>query len=295
MPWIDSLDWESLNSLRKYPLRERLSAISIDGLFTIPDTLIVDFSLSASSDVFRRFYVSRLFNAISSVVFEISDTLGNVVGAIEVDKAQHIQNKEYYLTPSNVYSAANGKMTVGTLNDLLYQPSGDFKFTAASTEFEPRTIIPGLQGIDRLEFVDEFNGIKTLTGDVVFTARSNVRFSYNLSANEVLLDAGDDLGLSKKCKVTTCVQSINGVTPDQTTGNINLLGKECVKLTSPGQFTLSIEDTCCSPCSGCNDLEELTTRLTSLENKFLSLKDNYNNVNSQLTTYLATINSNCSC
>jgi hypothetical protein len=296
MPWIDSLDWESLNALRKYPIREGLSAISADGLFSIPDTLIVDFSLTATSDVARKFYVSKVFNALSSVVIEISDTANNViVGTVSVSKATHTTNKDYYMVATSNYVAANGKMTIGTLNDLIYQPAGEFKFLVTTTEFEPRTIIPGLQGIDRIEFIDELNGIRSLTGDVMLTARSNVQFSFNLSVNEVFLDAGDNLGLSKQCTVNTCIKSINGVAPDKATGNVNLIGKDCVKLSSSAQYTLSLEDTCCTPCSGCSDLEELTGRLTSLENNFLDLKTGYNGVNSQLTTYLSTINSNCSC
>ena len=109
------------------------------------------------------------------------------------------------------------------------------------------------------------------------------------------MDAGDNLGLNKECAVTTCVKSINGVAPDPATGNISFLGIDCLKVYSSAQYTIDLEDTCCTPCSGCNDLEELTSRLTSLENKFLDLKGSYNNVNAQLTNYLSTINSNCAC
>jgi hypothetical protein len=186
-------------------------------------------------------------------------------------------------------------MTIGTLNDLIYQPAGEFVFLSTATEFEPRTIIPGLRGIDRIEFVDELNGVRALSGDVILTARSNMQFSFSSTANEVFLDAGDNLGLSKQCSVNTCIKTINGVAPDKTNGNINLIGKDCVKLSNSSQYTLNLDDTCCTPCSGCSDLEELTGRLTSLENKYLDLKSGYNGVNSQLTTYLSTINSNCSC
>ena len=67
MPWIDSLDWSSLNALRRYPIREGLSAKSTDGVFSIPDTLITDFTLCASSDITRRFFISQIFNKINYV------------------------------------------------------------------------------------------------------------------------------------------------------------------------------------------------------------------------------------
>jgi hypothetical protein len=279
--------------LRRYPLREGTSLLSTDGNFSIPDTLIVDFTLCASSDVSARFHISKIFNKIDSLTLEFSDNQGVVVGTVSIDGASHTQDKDYYLTANNDYVGANGKITIGVLTDLRYQPAGVFTFDFPSTEFEPRTIIPGLRGVNRIQFIDEVNGINSLTGNVVISSRSNLLFTYR--DNEVIWDAGDNLGLNKDCAITNCVKSINGVVPDPTTGNIGLLGINCINISSSQEYTLNLEDTCCTPCSGCNDLEELTTRLTSLENKFLSLKDSYNGVNAQLTTYLATINSNCAC
>lgn len=293
MPWIDSLDWTSLNALRRYPLREGCSSLSVDENFSIPDDLIVDFTLCATSDVSARFYISKIFNKITSVTIEVSDFAGVVVGTVEIVGAVHTQDKDYYLNNTTQYVGANGKITIGSLAALAYQPAGMFEFLPTATEFEPRTIVPGLQGIDRISFIDASNGENSLSGNVTLTSRNNMRFSY--TANKVLLDAGDNLGLNKECAVTACVKSINGVIPNPTTGDIGLLGVNCLRIYSSAQYTIDMEDTCCTPCSGCNDLEELTNRLTSLENKFLSLKDGYNNVNSQLTNYLTTINSNCAC
>jgi len=293
MPWIDSLDWSSINALRRYPLREGTSLLSTDGNFSIPDTLIVDFTLCATSDVTARFNISKIFNKIDALTLEFSDNLGVVVGTVDVDGVTHAQDKDYYLTITNSYVGANGKITIGSLDDLRYQPAGVFMFDFSSTEFEPRTVVPGLHGIDRIQFIDEVNGINSLSGNVVLSSRSNLLFTYRDS--EVIWDAGDNLGLNKDCAITNCVKSINGVVPNPSTGDIGLLGINCITVYSPQAYTLNFEDTCCTPCSGCNDLEELTTRLTSLENKFLTLKDDYNGVNAQLTTYLATINSNCAC
>jgi len=295
MPWIDSLDWSSLNSLRRYPLREGTSATSTDGLFNIPDTLIVDFTLCATSTVTDRFYISKIFNKLSSVNIEISKyDNAAVVGAINIEKSTHTEDQDYYLTPTASYAGANGKITIGTLNDLVTQPVGLFIFENTSTEFEPRTIIPGMVGLSRFVFVDSTNGEYSMTGAVTLTSRNNLRFSYTSGTPSVILDAGDNLGLNKKCTSYVPIQSINGVLPDSE-GNINLLGIDCMKISNSVQYTLDITDTCCTPCSGCSDLETLTTRLTSLENKFLDLKTSYSNTNLQLSTYLTTVNSNCAC
>jgi len=293
MGWLDSLDWLALNALRRYPIREGSSSLSTDGNFSLPDTLIVDFTLCASSDVTRRFYISKLINKLNAVIIELSDFSDEIVGVFEITSATHTQNQDYYLNTTDSYVGANGKITIGVLDDLASQPAGIFNFLSASTELEPRTVIPGLQGIDRIKFVDALNGQHSLSGDITLTSRTNQRFSY--ATDTVFLDVGDGLGLNTQCVLTNCVKTINGVAPNPTTGNISLLGINCLSIFSSAQYTLDMMDTCCTPCAGCSDLEVLTTRLTSLENKFLDLKNNYNAVNTQLSTYLATINSSCVC
>lgn len=296
MPWIDSLDWTALNSLRRYPIREGASAQSDDEYFNIPDTLITDFSLSASSNVEDRFYISRVFNKITSVSIEISDWGGTVVGTFEA-LTNAAKDQVYYLNATPNYVGANGKITIGTLNDLANQPAGSYAFANTATELEPRTISPGIQGIDRIVFIDAQNADGYyLTGNVSIVSRENLKFSIDPNdSNGVVLDVGDNLGLNKQCAVTNCVKSINGVSPDPSNGNISLLGVDCLSISSPASYSLQIEDTCCSPCVGCNDLEQLTERLTSLENKFIALNNNYVNVDGQLSMYLNTVNADCAC
>jgi len=272
-----------------------MSVSSKDALFNIPDTLIVDLTLCATSTVSDRFYISRIFNKLSSVDIQISKyDNAEVVGDITIDKSTHTEDQDYYITPTTKYAGANGKITIGTLRDLETQPVGLFMFDNTSTELEPRTIIPGMIGLSRLVFVDSANGEYSASGTVTLAARNNLLFSYTSGASTVILDAGDNLGLNKKCTIYTPIQSINGVLPDFN-GNINLLGIDCVTVANSVQYTLDITDTCCTPCSGCSDLETLTTRLTSLENKFLDLKGSYSNTSLQLSNYLTTVNSNCAC
>jgi hypothetical protein len=233
-------------------------------------------------------------NKLNNVVIEVSDDQDVVVGTFDIDGTTHTTDKSYYMNVTNNYVGSNGKIDIGVLDGLFKQPAGNFTFLLSSTEFEPRTVIPGIRGIDRMKFVDTLEGEYSMTGDVTLITRRNNRFSYNTSTNTVIFDAGDNLGLNKQCAQNNCVKMINGVVPDNS-GNISLIGIDCLKISSPTQYTLEMEDTCCTPCSGCTDLEELTTRLTSLENKFLDLKSHYSNINTQLTTYLATVNSNCAC
>ena len=298
MPCIDSLDYLNLNSLRRYPLREGTSARSADGLFEIPDTLIVEFSLAASNDVSKRYYISKFFNKIFSAtveVSEISNTPDLVVGSFDIDFNKHKVNDTYYLTAVNDYVGARGRITIGVVEDLRTQPAGNFTFSSEATEFEPKTIVPGLAGVTRIKYIDSETNTRSLTGDVIMQARNNMRFQYNVNENRVVMDVADNLGLNKNCEITNCIKRINGVGPDPETGNISLLGVDCLNVTSGAPYTLELEDSCCTPCSGCDDLSELTTRLTSLENKFIELKNFYTTINGQITNYLTTVNSNCEC
>jgi len=297
MPFIDSLDYLNLNSVRRYPLREGSSATSTDGNFVIPDSLLVDATLAVGGDIQERYFISSLFNKLTSFVLEISADLAgttSVVGYVQVDLNTHTINDDYYLEETAAFAGANGKITIGRVADLQEQPTGEFTFELAATEFEARAAIPSMKGISRIRFTDDVNGETSITGNVTLASRTNLRFTFDELENYVILDAGDGLGLNKACVYDTCVKTIDGVGPDAE-GNINLLGLNCLSVTNTAAYTLSFTDTCCTPCSGCDDLADLTGRLVSLENNFLSLKNYYDNLNVQLTTYLSTTNANCNC
>lgn len=295
MPFIESLDYLNLNTLRNYPIREALSKVDTTGAFAIPDDFIADFTISATSDVTARFYISRILNKLTSALIEVSDSAGTAAGTFTVDFASHTLYKDYYMVTAGSYAGANGKITIAYLDSLKRQPAGSFLFTLQTAEFEPRTVIPTVNGVSRITFVDSNGNSQTLTGDVKVLARSNLRFTFDSGTNTVTVDGGDGLGLSKKCTTTNCVERINGVVPDPADGNISLLGVDCTTISNSAAYTLSISDHCCTPCSGCDDLAELTTRLTTLESKFIDLKGYYSVIGAQLTTYLATVNANCAC
>ncbi len=295
MAWLDSLDYLNLNSLRRYPIREGSTVTSEDSLFELPDTFVVEFTLSASNDITRRFFISKIFNKGSSAVLEISDFSGVVVGVFDINFQTHNLNDTYYLSGVGTYTGAAGRITIGSLEAFKRQPVGNFTFASSSTEFEPRTIVPGVSGVTRISFIDSEGNSRTLSGDVQVNARSNTRFSFAEGVQKVTMDVGDNLGLNKLCDTGNCIKKINGVTPDPVTGNLTLLGLDCLKLSSSAAYTLELQDSCCTPCSGCSDLSELTTRLTSLENKFIELKGYYTMINGQLVNYLSTVNSSCAC
>jgi len=296
MASVDSLGWLNENSLRNYPIREGLTCLDTTSQFQIPTTFIVDFNMSSTADVTRRFFISKILNNFTSAVVEVSDQLGGIVGTFSIPFATHTSYTDYYLTVTDdAYTRTNAKLTVDDVSSFTSLPTGTFLFPIAATELEPRTSFPTVDGVTRVSIQDLSGNVVTLSGDVTIVARANLRFRYDNAANVYYLDAGNGLGLNSVCTLTNCIERINGVAPDPTTGNFTLLGVDCSAITNTSTSTLQINDTCCTPCSGCDNLAELTNRVTSLEAQYLDLKAFYTTLNTQLSTYLSTINSNCSC
>lgn len=297
MPSIDSLDFLNTNALRNYPIKEGVSRLSVDGLFTIPNSFIVDLQLAADPDPAARFFISRIANLEDLLVVEIADDNLVTVGSFSIVTANHWQYKDYYLTPTTAYAGAVGTMCITTLTTVKLQPSGIFDFTLATTELEPRTCVPALRGIQRITFKNSSGETYTVSGDVELEARLNLRFKQDSeNANRIIIDAGEGLGLNTKCDdALRCIKTINGIPPDEA-GNFTLDFSDCVTLSPiPAGTGLLMEDICCKPCVGCNDIEELTTRLMSAETGLLTLRNYYDSLNKLFTDFKTTVDFSCAC
>lgn len=298
MPSVDNLDFLNSNSLRNYPLKEGLTRMSTSGDFTIPNDFIVDLQLAVSYDPAKRFYLSRLSNFDDLITLEVSDVSNQaLVGTFSIVAENHWQYKDYFLTATSSYVGASGLLTATNLNGIRNKPSGVYDFAPAATEFEPRTIIPSLKGINRLIFANTNGDTYTLTGDVVIEARTNIRFKLSEDDdNTIIIDVGDGLGLNTLCSnPTTCIKTINGIPPDEDS-NFTLDFSDCATLTPiPAGTGLLLEDICCKPCVGCNDIEELTTRLMTTENGLVSLRQYYTDLAKLLTDFKTTQSYTCDC
>jgi hypothetical protein len=295
MAFADNLDYLNLNSLRNYPVRDELSRIDTTGLYQIPNDFIVEFSLAASNSASDRFFISSIYNKLTNFIVEVSDQNNVVVGSFTVSTSGFTEYKTYTMTTaSGIYSSANGRLTIGSLDNISTTPAGFYTFDITATEFEPKTIIPSLLGVNSLTFTDNTGVSYTVSGNVNIIARSNLSFSYDSGTNTLTLDAGNGLGLNTNCPAINYITSINGVTPDDS-GNISILPLGCISLSTPAANTLKISDNCCTPCSGCDELAELTSRLTQLESKYLEMKNSITSLNAELNGYLTTTNANCAC
>jgi len=296
MPYIDNLEYENLNALRSYPIRDGLSKTDISGLFVIPNDFIVDIQIAPGGSVSNTFFISQIINELQTYILTISDNSNNVVGTFTIPSAGFIQNSVYYLTtvPGN-YNSANGSITIGSLNTVINQPAGIYNFSISATELLPKTIIVSINAVNQLSFTDSLGNLQTLTNFVNVEVRNNLRFTFDSVDSLLLLDAGNGLGLNTNCTTPTCVQSINGIVPDPTTGNISFIGLGCSTVSTTTTATLTLNDSCCTPCSDCTDLSVLTSRVNQLETSYNNIKNFYNYLNTELTAFNNTVSASCVC
>lgn len=297
MPSIDSLDFLNTNALRNYPIKEGVSKVSDDEAFIIPNDFIVDLQVAVSYDPAKRYYISRIVNFDDSITVEISDETSTLVGTFTVISANHWQYKEYIMTPSSYFAGANGAMCVTSLTGILNQPSGVYTFTLATTELEARASVPALKGINRLIFNNSTGESYSMTGDIIIEARQNLRFKVDPDIdNKIIIDAGNGLGLNTMCSdALSCIKTINGIPPDAE-GNFTLDFSDCATLTPiPAGTGLLLEDICCKPCVGCNDIETLTSRLMTTETGLLQLRAYYDDLLKLLNDFKTTSGFTCAC
>src|SRR5574343_781396 len=98
MPFFENLDFLNSNSVRSYPIKEGLDGASPH--FTLPDDFLLDFTISATSDVFADFYISQIFNYPEVVILEISQVGGSSAGTFTITTASHTRYQTYYLAPT---------------------------------------------------------------------------------------------------------------------------------------------------------------------------------------------------
>lgn len=296
---FDNLDFLNCNTLRNYPIKEGVSKTDNDGVFTIPDDFIVDFSLSASSDIAARFFISKIINLEESITVEVSDTDNVPVGAFIVDVASHILYKTYYLVENFGYVGANGKITIGSLSSIGLAPTGTYLFTVGTAELETRTIIPSMATVSRLTFINADGTSVALTGNVKIAARNNLKFvqgTTNTSNDTVVIDVGNGLGLNTPCDSNKpCIKTINNIEPDNT-GNFTILTADCASIAPlSGGNGLMLSDTCCKPCMGCDEVSSLTDRVVQIETDILKLRDHYTSLQSLITEFTTLMNFSCPC
>lgn len=298
MPNVENLDFLNANTVRNFPIREGLSRLDTSAAFAIPEDFLVDLILSVSSDPAVRVYISRIVNMPDEIEVEFSlYGTTNQIGVVSLAPNAHNRYDTYYMVPSSLYAAATGKMVVGEVTTITTLPYGTFTFDQAATEVEARTVVPGLATVSRFVFRNADGTSFSVTGNVTLVAQANTKFRF-INSTTVAIDAGDGLGLNAPCEDDRpCLKTINNIPPD-VSGNFTLTTSDCARFTNLASGTLkglNLADSCCKPCLSCNEIGDLTQRLTQLESDLIALRTHYNNV-SLLTQQFGQLSSaSCEC
>jgi hypothetical protein len=289
---MNNLDYLNLNSLRNYPIKDGCSRVSNDGLFTIPNTLIVDIALCAPGNDTLSLYISRITCSSSNLMIEIfADTVG-VFGKFNITLPSTDYNTDYVMQAGEAFPSATGMITIGTTEDLSGLPFGDFIFSSTSTPLLMKVYSPTNTGLSWINFTDNKGNTNTVTGYVKMQGNSNIQFR-NVS-DVIYMDAGENIGLNKTCTTPpNPILTINGIAPDSN-GNFTLIPDLCVTI-EPAQYGLVITDSCGKPCVGCTEISTLTDHLNSLESSVLEIKNFTENLQAAINQATTLINYQCQC
>lgn len=276
-----NVDWLNANSQRRYPLSEDATLVDTSRSFTIPNDFIVDMILPVHAD---DSVDPTLFHVAAINIFGTGATValgynGTIIGSIAIDEASFTQNQTYVVNCTGLFFDSIGKIVIGSL-DTVFQSAGAFAFGVADARLVPTVVKPDIRGVN--EIYVSTNGVLSapLSGDFVFEAGTNMLINVVTTPGEpdrVVFSAINGAEFSQGCdcnenNALPCIQTINGIPPDPTSGDFELLGDDCLLLNGISNG-IQLTDQCSKPCCGCTELnivqqtlEFMVSQVTTLEN-----------------------------
>lgn len=273
---IVGLEWLNQNALRRYPFYDLASLRDTTDSFSLPDELVVDFSMGFqvfSSYRLDRFHLFELSVFGSGFVLTIGytapgDTFPDqtqIVGTLSVSSANHTENTSYRLTgfPGGNGAFANviGTVTIGSIANTVEQ-GGVYRFSPEAGRLLPTVLHPSVECVSDLYVVNDDETVGPISGTVTLVAGNNMEITYE--AGTITFNAIDTSGFTDSCDcvsagggdrdIPDCIRTINGVIP-AAGGNIELAGTACINFESIGNGLL-IEDTCTEPCCTNDELNK---------------------------------------
>src|ERR1035437_6229882 len=274
-------DWISSNSQRRYPLHEGVAPWDTAQSFRIPDDFIVDLIWPVQPDPSID---PTLFHVLTISIFGngIVVTLGyngDPIGSATIPVTGFVPNSSYMIAGTGICFDSIGKIVIGTLDTVL-QTAGSYTFTPAAAPLETTVVKPMLRNIAALYLQNGTEMGPPIQGDVVLVAGQNTQFRLTPGVgggpDTITWDAVGS-GLTADCFCaenpnTPIIKTINGVGPDSA-GNLDILEDSCLKVVpQPASNTVQLQDECCQPCCGCQELNVVSTALTYANNQVLALE-----------------------
>lgn len=273
-----NVEYQNLNSQRRYPLTASSTAKDQSGLFEIPNSFILglDLAVPTGIDVFSgKFFIKHIgayATGYSIVVgYESDDGPVNAATAL-IARQTHARGQVYALGGMGDFSDAVGKVLIGPLDDIDLQPPGFFTFDFENARLEPDAIRPQIRGVTSITLVNGAQRSVPLYGDIEIQAGANVQLVPIIVMDQdpiIRINAIEGEGLIEACACegtpTDPIRNISGIqpTPD---GRFSLIAGECIEL-QPIANGLRIVDTCSKPCCSCPELEAVTRDLERLKSE----------------------------
>lgn len=270
-------EWLNANSLRAYPIRESALRQSLNGEIVFPNTLIVDARINAPFSYAQGvFYVSLVELLPDRVTVDISyhdGTSSSDVATVTTTTSEHSRNTVYPFTGSGDNHSVLGAITLGEIEDAISQVQGRYQFTQDTMPFEIGAINISQPMIEYVSLVEQGVEIGKLDRAVKLVAGANVRLT-RVDPETVRIDgiSGENLDDCPAEPDSPAILTINGAPPDET-GNIELIGSECIQISQKGLHSLEFRDLCSSSCCGCQELNSLLSSLAQLETQQADLRE----------------------
>lgn len=291
--------WLNTNSLRNYPLSQTASGTSKDGSFVIPDSLFLDMKLAipflANSSTTAaainpsKFYISSIKVYPQGFVFFVGCEINDQIAVSEpVSFANFTEYSTVSIRGLSKPTSSNGQsfdfaqvygVAVLGVIESLKPLVGSFEFDVNGARLESTVISYGPRRISGFKVFSDSSTSSLLSGQVTLASGTNHRMQidgnsdigYTVKLNAIRNDDFAEVCDCNDVELGPCVRTINGVRPNSS-GNITLIGTDCIDISSAGDSTISLGDNCAKPCCGCNELEVLVTDVTALTSQLALLQ-----------------------
>ena len=286
-----NLSWNQFNQARSFPLLYASTGLSTEKHFRIPDDLLVGIYLSYAFG--GNFYDPGGFYIGEVVYYHTGVSLSIFYQPTEGAAGIRVAETTIDLThnPSKIATLMSvhpnffyGHILFGEFHGLAEQPAGEWKFTHEAAAIDPFCIRPTADGMSALYVQNGGRVSGPLYGEV--TLSSGERISLEVLSGSNMLNCPEDTPVGSGTEViisssneaggpggsaSRCVQSINGVVPDED-GNIQIIGTSCLDINTSQESTLVFNDTCAQPCCTCKELEPLDARMEELRERIRLLE-----------------------
>jgi hypothetical protein len=304
-------EWLNSNSARSYPIAENCSSTDKNGIFTIPNNLVVAAQISHSSLYINGiFYISKLSISLNNITIFISfspedGTAEYEISSINISVSDFIAYSNYTFLGSGINNSIIGSLTIGNCKDTIKTGIGVFEFDKSSTNFEVNTTFVSIPALQYVQIHDSNGNLIYVSSDVLkLKAGENIRLTYEkLNSDEygsIRIDAIADENIITEPEAcdnaekfySPCIKTINGVSPDSS-GRFWVDQSDCIEIDEFfDDHSILIKDTCAKSCCGCADLSALTTALEALKDQEDQIRALVSSTQTQQSEMLANIISN---